>query len=172
MSLRILRALLLLPLLALMLPGAAAARQGEQQDPMQELQQIYARLQPLQEQALADEALSQQRDATTATLRAGMVEADPGIEEGLDRLEAMLEEVRHAQAEGDAQRLIALNEEAQEIQPRIARAQAAALAMDHVRQSIDAFQASLRARMIELEPDAERLLQRADELEEGLAGGY
>jgi superfamily II DNA helicase RecQ len=39
--------------------------------------------------------------------------------ESLDRLEKMMEEVQQAQAAGDAQRIIALTEEAQQIQPHI-----------------------------------------------------
>jgi hypothetical protein len=160
-------------LLLLLMPVAAAAQQQEDQDQAwaMELQQIHVRLQALQERALEAEDLRQQRDETTALLRAVMVEIDPEVGPALDRLEAMMDEVLEAQDAGDVQRIVALSEEAQSIQPRIARAQAQAVQREDVREQIESFQQNLRARMIQMDGDAEALLARALELEQRLRGG-
>jgi chromosome segregation ATPase len=169
---RLRHALVAVPLLALLLPATASAQQQEQQvqEWQAELQQIHAQLQPLQERALENEELQQQRAATTAALRAAMIDADPEIGPSLDRLEAMMEEVQAAQASGDADRIIALTLEAQEIQPRIARAQAQAVAREDVQAQIASFQEKLRDRMVELDPAAARLFERVAELEDRIRG--
>ncbi|HSJ24829.1 MAG TPA: hypothetical protein VK929_09190 [Longimicrobiales bacterium] len=167
------RALTALPILALALPAAADAQEPDPQvqQVMAELQQINAQLMPLQERAMEDEALSSEREATTQALRAAMIEADPQVGASLDRMDAMLDEVRQAQEAGDADRIVALTQEAQQLQPRIAMAQQQALEREDIQDRIEAFQTNLRNRMIELEPAAARLFERADELQEQLNGG-
>lgn len=170
---RMSRALLAVPLLALMAPGWASAQQQPEPQVQQwaaELQQIQMQLQPLQERALEDEQLREQRDATTETLRAAMLAVDPEVGASLDRLERMMEEVQQAQEARDAERLMALNQEAQQIQPRIAAAQQQALQQEEVQQTIEAFQTNLRARMVELDPESATLFQRAEELEQRIRG--
>jgi peptidoglycan hydrolase CwlO-like protein len=163
----------LIALAALLLPLAASAQQqppAEVQEWIEELQQIQARLQPLQEQALQDSALQEERDEVTSALRSAMIEADPDVAEKLERMDELLERARTAQEAGDAQAMIAINEEAQGIQPHIAQAQAQALARPDIQDRIDAFQQNLRQRMTEIDPEAPRLMERAEQLEARIVG--
>jgi chromosome segregation ATPase len=148
-----------------------AQQQGpppEVQEMMAEMQQIQARLLPLQERALEDEALLTQRDETTAAVRSAMIAIDADIGTALDRLEEMMREMAAAQQASDMETIVALNQEAQELQPRIAAVQGEALAQPEVAERIEAFQAHLQARMIELDPEARSLFERRDDLDRRL----
>lgn len=153
------------------LPQAAAAQTPAEAQAMEELQRIEATLQPLNEQAMEDEGLQRQRDEATSALVEAMMEADPQIMQRMQRLEAMMQEMMAAQQAGDAAKIAALNQEAQELQPRIVQAQAHALSKEEVTNRIDAFQASLERRMLEIDPDSRQLIERRRQLQQQLTSG-
>ncbi|HEX6308655.1 MAG TPA: hypothetical protein VFZ69_10735 [Longimicrobiales bacterium] len=162
---------LVLPLLALLLPAGISAQDPAAPDPVVELQSIQQKLVPLQERALEDSTLRAERDAATQALQAAMVAIDPEIAGKLARLEAMVEEMRAAQQQGDTAKIGALNGEAQQLQPQVIQVQAQAMAQPEIQQRIALFQQNLHKRMIELDPEADTLLKRAAELEARLRGG-
>jgi chromosome segregation ATPase len=154
-------------------PAAVSAQQPspevrepspEVQELLVERQQLTVRLGALQEQALENDELRAQQTAVSDAVRGAMIEADPTMQEKLDRIEAIMEEARAAQGTGDMERIAALTAEAETLQPQIQEAQATALARPEIEQQVDAFQLALRTRMVELDPQAAELLDRLDEL--------
>lgn len=154
------------------LPATLSAQQQEPpqevQEIMAEVQQIQQQLQPVQEQALMEEDIQEGQQRAADAVRAAMVERDPSMEASIDRLEAIMQEAQAAQAAGDQEKIMALTQEAQQLQPRIAEAQEAAMALPHVESEVAAFQKQLRDKMAELDPDARPLLDRLAVLEERL----
>ena len=164
------RTALLLAFLAF--PAALSAQQQQLPPEVQELlaeaQQIQQQLQPVQEQALQDEAVQQGQQRAADAVRAAMISADPTMEAKIDRLEAIMQEAQQAQAAGDQATIVALTQEAQQLQPQLAEAQAAALQHPDVLPQLEAFQKQLRDRMTEIDPNARPLLDRLAQLEQQL----
>jgi hypothetical protein len=152
-------------------PSAGWAQQesGQPSPEVQQLlverQQLQIRLAEIQDEALEDEALQGQQDAVSNAVRNAMIEADPSMAQKLDRLEAMMQEARAAQASGDMERITALTAEAQTLQPEIRQAQAAALARPEIEEQVDAFQLALRTRMSEIDAEAPALMERLEAVE-------
>jgi chromosome segregation ATPase len=142
---------------------------GEAQSWIMELQQIQAQLAPIQEQALQDSAIRAEQEALSADVRTAMEEVDPTLREQTARVEQLATEAQAAQAAGDQSRLLELSAEAQEIQERFAAAQVQVLQQPELASRVEAFQARLQGRMIEIEPEAEALIGRFDELQRRLA---
>jgi hypothetical protein len=149
-----------------LVPAAASAQQApaDLQALRAELQEVETQLVPLQQQALEDEALASQQAEVTAAVRSAMIAENPELEARLDRMGEIMTEARAAQAAGDAERIVALTTEAQEIQPVIAAAQERALAQPEIAAQVDAFQTALHARMAEIDAGASTLLQRRQDL--------
>lgn len=152
--------------------GEAAAAEQQQVTPQQqmdpdaaqqlmELQSIQQQLQPLQQQALEDEQLAAQLESIQTQVAMAMREENP---EAVDRIEGLQEEMQAAQAAGDQQRMQALVTEAQGMQQEVQELQASVLEQPEIRQQVDEFEAAQRARMIEIDPEAEPLLDRMDEI--------
>lgn len=153
-----------------LVPAAASAQQQpappspEVQQLLVEKQQLETRLGEIQEQALEDETLREQQTTLTNTVRGAMIEADPTMQQKLERIEAIMDEARTAQTAGDVERIAALTAEAETLQPEIREAQARALAIPEIEQQVDAFQLALRTRMEELDPEASQLFDRLEEV--------
>jgi hypothetical protein len=138
----------------------------EVQEWLSEMQQIQQQLQPVQQQALQDEAIQQEQQRATEAVRAAMLQKDPEMGTKLERLEAIMQEAQQAQAAGDSEKIVALTQEAQQLQPQLAEAQAEAMAQPEVQSQVTSFQQQLRSKMAELDPDAQPLLDRLAKLEE------
>ena len=153
-------------------PAALSAQQQELPPEVQELlaeaQQIQQQLQPVQQQALQDEAVQQGQQRAADAVRAAMISADPTMEAKIERLEAIMQEAQQAQTTGDQATIVALTQEAQQLQPQLAEAQAAALQHPDVKPELEAFQKQLRDRMTEIDPNARPLLDRLAQLEQQL----
>jgi uncharacterized phage infection (PIP) family protein YhgE len=153
-------------------PAALSAQQQPTEPPkevqalLEEVQQIQQQLQPVQQKALQDETVQQGQERAADAVRAAMIKADPTIEPRLDRLETIMKEAQQAQAAGDQEKIAALTQEAEQIQPQVQQAQAAALEHPDVEPEIAAFQKLLRDKMAELDPEARPLLDRLAQLEE------
>jgi hypothetical protein len=159
-------------------PGIAPAQQAPpagQQIPAEiqalatELQQIEARLAPIHMQAIQDPTLQQEQAAIGEAVRDLVVAQDPAMEETIGRLDALMREAQQAQASGDAERVQQLTREGMELQPRFAEAQARALADPAIRQRIEGFQTRLHARMTQIDPEANALIDRHQQLQRLLA---
>lgn len=142
-------------------PGLPAEMDPEMMQQLSELQEIQQQLEPIQQQALEDEALANQLEALQLRVATAMREESG---ESIDRMETLQAEMQDAQASGDQERLQALMAEGQGLQQELQAVQAEVLARPEIRGPVDEFEAAHRARMIEIDPEAEELLDRFDEL--------
>lgn len=154
---------------------AAAAEQAlmpqQEMDPemmaqIMEIQQLQQQLEPIQRQAMEDTALAAQLEALQLRIDASMREAGPEVFERIDRFQ---DEVAAAEAAGDQERMETLMMQAQGIQQEAQALQAAVFEQPEIRVAVEEFEAAHRARMIAIDPAAEELLKRMDELMAGLA---
>lgn len=158
--------------LALLIAPAYASAQNEPAVPaevqqwIQEIQQVQAQLEPLQAQALEEEDLKAEQEQVVQALRDRMVAADPENEGRLVRMEAILAEAAIAQQSGDADKLAELTTEASTLQPQIQAAQQEALEHPDVQPRVAAFQENLHKRIVAIDPAAQDLLDRVEELQE------
>lgn len=169
-------------LLSLVLVAAAAALAGQQNgafDPAQvppeaqellvELQQLQARLQPIHQEALRHPELQAARAELTAKIGAAMTEADPSTPERMARLQTLIDRGKAAEAAQDEAALNEIAAEAREIEQRLQAAQLAAIQRPDIAPGIEAFQEKLMERMLEVDPEAAALIERARELDARLA---
>lgn len=154
-------------------PSASAPRApqptAEQQAWLTELQQIGQRLQAAQMKALQDSELRAQQEALGAEFKAAMEKQDPGLAGVAQRVETMEAEARKAEQSGDEAKMKQLTQEAQQIQMRFAKAQAEALKNPALAAKAEAFEDKIEKKVIEIEPEAPKLLARGQELQAKLA---
>jgi chromosome segregation ATPase len=161
---------------AIVLGSFTPALQAQQTPPEQmeewraELQRIRTQLQPLQNEALQDEAVRSEQEDVMGVVREAIVESDPTMGEKLDRMESIMAEAQAAQAERDQETLQELTAEAQTLQPQITEAQQEALGKPDVMERVDAFREKLYARMLEIDPESEPLINRMKLLDQRIRG--
>jgi chromosome segregation ATPase len=163
-------------LVAVLAPAAASAQQGdptqlppEAQELIAELQQLQAQIQPIQQQALQDPEIQAAQEKLGEDVQAAMAEEDPAVPEHIERLETVIASAQAAQAEEDEARMAELVAEAQQIEQRLQAAQTKALELPEIAPRVEAFQKQLQAKMVEVEPESESLLERFEELNDRLA---
>lgn len=144
----------------------AEAQQQEVQTWLAELQQIQARLGEIQTEALEDAELRAQQEELGTELQAAIEEENPELAADAERIEALEQEAVQAQQSGDQEQLQQLAAEAQQIQTRFAMAQAQVLERPEVASKVEAFEADLEAKMVEIDPEADALIERYEELGE------
>jgi hypothetical protein len=147
-------------------PDAGQALPQQQMDPeamalMTEAQQIQQQLQPIQQQAMQDEALAGRLADLQTRIEAAMREENPDVFEQMEAFEA---DFMAAQEAGDQERAQAIAMEAQGTQQEIQSLQQTVLARPEIREPIEAFEEAQRARMIEIDPAAGELMDRMDEI--------
>jgi hypothetical protein len=140
--------------------SAAAAQQW-----MAELQQIQSRLQAAHNRAMQDPTLIAEQEALMREVKAAMQRADPGLDALAARVDRMRAEAQSAQQRGDRTRLAQLNQQLVPIQQRFLRAQEQAMQQPSVRRLAAPLEQHLHARMLQVEPDTDRLLARGRELQ-------
>jgi hypothetical protein len=161
----------LLALIALCLaPAALAAQQPapsttppptpEVQGWITEIQQIEQRLGLIQQRAMEDPALRQAQTQLNEAIITALRQAGPETAADLRRVETIQPELRAAQESGDQAQLQRLVTEAQQLQERLMQAQMRVIGQPQIAAQAEAFQTRLQARMVEVEPAAETLLQR------------
>lgn len=163
-------------LMLLLGSAGAVAQQGmdpsqvppEAQELMAELQQIQAQLEPIQAEALQDPEILAEQQTLGEEIQAAMAELDPSTPDRMARLQELVTEAQAAQAAQDAEAVQVLMTEAQGIQARLQEAQAQALERPEIAPRVEAFQKQLQAKMVEIDPEAEPLIQRAADLDEEL----
>jgi hypothetical protein len=143
-------------------PSAAAS--AETRGWMDELQRISARLQAAHNRAMQDAQLRAQQEALMRDAKNAMLRTDPGLDAAADRVKAMEAEALTAQQRGDRARLMTLRNELAQIQRRFVAAQNSAMQQPAIAQRARAFETQLRARMLQVEPQTDQLLERANEL--------
>jgi ABC-type proline/glycine betaine transport system substrate-binding protein len=159
----------LLMLLALLVaPAALTAQQPTAPPPpspevqgwITEIQQLEQRLGPIQARAMEDAGLQQAQTELNAAIVTALMQSTPEVQADLRRIETIQPELRAAQEAGDEEQLRRLVTEAQQLQQRLGEAQMRVLQQPEIAAQAEAFQTRLEARMIEIEPQAEAMLQR------------
>jgi hypothetical protein len=154
---------------ALLAPVAAQSQDGqppaEVQEWILEVQQIHAQLEPVQMEALQDSVLREEQQQVGAAVRAAMVAANPAVTDQLARMERIMEEAQAARAASDAEKIVALTGEAQQLQMQLAEAQEQALRQPAIEAQVEAFQKKLHARMMQIDPESGALIDRLQELD-------
>lgn len=141
----------------------------EAQELIGELQQLQARLQPIQQQALQDPEIQAAQQALGAEIQEAMVEVDPETPEKMERLQELMVQAQAAQAEEESAAMTEIVSEARALEQQLQAAQAAAIQSPELAPRVEAFQDRLLERMVEVDPEAEALLDRAQELNARLA---
>lgn len=126
-----------------------------------EVQQIQQQLEPVSQQATQDPELSARLVSLQSRIQAAMREENPEV---VDRMDSLQEELMAAQQSGDQAGMQELMTNAQGLQMEFQALQSSVLQRPAIRESIEEFETAHRARMIEIDPEAEPLLERLDEL--------
>lgn len=152
-------------------PAAQAAGTAEaaaaQPAPPSELQQVTARLGQIQQRAMQDPQIQSASQELNATIQAAMGRLDANYATMAERAVTLKADVAAAQAAEDNARLHELAAEAKELQAGIAAARDKAMADPEVKEKVEAFKVRLFEKMVELDPEAQTLVQRLTELNGG-----
>lgn len=154
-------------------PGALPAQQAgaapEVQGWLTEIQQLHTRLEALQRKALEDPQISAQQQTLGTTIKAAMEKLDPSLEQTLERMPQLEAQAAEAERGGDQAKLQQLGLEVQQIERRFMTAQQKALEQPDLAARVLDFQEKLQSKMLEVDPEAPKLISRFQELETKLA---
>lgn len=166
---------ILLALLFVVAPAGLVAQQQGAMDPAQlppeaqelivELQQLQVKLQPIQQEAMQDPEIQAAQQALGVEIQAAMVEVDPQTPERIERLQELMGEAQAAQAAQDEAAMAQLVAEGRELEQQLQATQAAAIQDPEIAPRVEAFEARLLERMLEVDPEAGSLIERAKELD-------
>jgi hypothetical protein len=170
----------LIPVLALLLaPIALAAQQPdaavppqlppEAQELITEIQEIQAKLQPVQMQVLQDSQLVSAQQAFGARMQEKMTALEPATTERLARLETLVAEAQTAEANRDEARFGEIVAEGQQIEQQLRATQEQAFQDPEIAAEFEGLQNTVQRKIIEADPAAEELLERLQELDTRLA---
>ncbi|HEX2090812.1 MAG TPA: hypothetical protein VHG28_00365 [Longimicrobiaceae bacterium] len=165
----------LLAVAALALPATAAAQQQTQPAPapaqaasaQDEAARIQQRITQLQQQAQQDSAVKVVEAEFDAYMRAAMGRLDAAFAEKSARAEALKAEVEAARAASDNAKLNALAAEATELQGYFNGLRQRALAQADVQEKRKVYVQALFSKMNEIDPQAQALVARLQELRSG-----
>jgi hypothetical protein len=159
-------------------PASAAEAAGGAADEEQiaawysELQGLHQQLQSIQDRALEDPQLSADQETLGTEIRAAVARADSTMETRMARMTTLETEAHAASAAGDSDRLQTLMLEATDIQERFMELQQQVLGEPAMAAKIGVFQTALQAKMIQIEPGAQGLMDRFSELEGKLTAAF
>lgn len=132
---------------------------------LMELQTLQQRLGAIQQQALESDTTLQRRETELqTTIRSAMSEIDPEVEHATARLDTLQGMAMEAQAEQDTARLESLALEAQTLQEQLEAAQQQAMTRDDVASELEEFRRDLRVAMVQVDPEADELIDRFETL--------
>jgi hypothetical protein len=151
-------------------PGALDPSQlpPEAQEVLAEMEQVQAEIEPIQRQALADPELQAEQAALGAQIQTVMTELNPAVPQQMERLQELSAEAESAQSEQDQARIEEILTEARGIEIELQEAQTQAVQRPDVAPRVQAFQEKIQAKMVEVDPAADDLIQRMGELENRL----
>jgi len=132
---------------------------------MAELRQIQERLQAAHNRVMQDPQLRQAQESLFHEVKVAMQRTDPGLDALARRVDSMQAEAAAAVQRGDRARVQQLNTELVPIQQRFMRAQQAVMRQPAIQQRAAALEQRLHARMLQVEPETDRLLARGSELQ-------
>lgn len=158
-------ALVTAPLSAQQMPQQQQQMPPEMQEMVEEFQEKQQRLQALSQQALSENPeLMEAQVALEAQVEEAMRAIEPETDQLIERLQAMQAEAQAAQEAEDMERLQGLMTEAQSMNERLQVAQTQALEQDEIQEAIEEFQDDMMDEMLAIDPDAEELQERVEEL--------
>jgi fumarylacetoacetate (FAA) hydrolase family protein len=132
---------------------------------MGELQRIQVRLQTVHNQVMQDAAMRRAQEAFMRDVKAAMLRVDPGLDALATRVQGMQQQAIAAQQRGDARTLQQLNADLAPIQQRFMRAQQQVLQQPAFAQRARVIETQLHQRMLSVEPETDRLLERGKALQ-------
>lgn len=151
-------------------PSAEEPALTEQEQQMQgwyiELQQLHTQLEIIQAQALADQSLATRQEALGEEIRVAMETRDSSMKSRLDRMEAIEAEAMAAEESNNSQKLQQLLIEANDIQEHLIILQQQIVEEPAMAAKLDLFQTDLHQKMLQVNPNAQQMMDRFRELEE------
>jgi chromosome segregation ATPase len=142
----------------------------EIQEMLEEFEEKREQVIELREAALEQNAeLREREEAIGDQIEGAMRAVEPELDDLVQRMEALEREFQSAQQAQDMERLQSIMTQAQELDGRLQQAQAQALERDEVQGAIAAFEDDLMSAMKEIDPEAEEILERVQELAERLS---
>jgi chromosome segregation ATPase len=133
-----------------------------------ELQSIDQVLSPLRTQALEDPEIQAEQARVVKQVEEAMESISPGILEKQTRFETLRAEYGAAQQAGDQERVQSLTPELQTLQMSLQQTQTQAIEQEDVASALTAFRENMFDRMRALDPAADSLLTRAQDLSDAL----
>ena len=144
-------------------PAASSAASAREM--MAELQRIQARLQTVHNQVMQDAQLRTAQEAFMRDVKAAMLRADPGLDALATRVQGMQQQAATAQERRDARTLQQLQSQLAPIQERFLRAQQQVLQQPAIAARARTLEAQLHLRMLRVEPETDRLIERGKTLQ-------
>jgi hypothetical protein len=135
---------------------------------MGELQQIQVRLQSAHNRVMQDAALRRRQETLMNDVKAAMLRVDPGLDALALQVTRMQAEAARAEQRRDGARLRQLNAELVPIQQRFMRAQQQVMQQPSFQQRGRQLEDELHTRLLQVEPETDRLLVRGRALQERL----
>ena len=125
-----------------------------------ELQQIQGRLQVAHNRVMQDGQVRGQQETFMRDVKVAMLRVDPGLDALAARVEGMQAQAQAAQQRGDRPQLQRLNTDLIAIQQRFLRAQQQVMRQPGLSQRAQQLEQTLHTRMLQVEPETDRLLAR------------
>ena len=147
-------------------PDQAAIQ--EQMALMGELQSIDQALTPIRQEAMADPELRAQEQALVARVESAIEAAHPELAGAEARFDSLRTAYETAQAEGDTASVQAIAGDLQGLQTAMQQAQGEVLQQEEITDAVEEFRENLFARMREMDPRADSLLDLAEEISDRL----
>lgn len=151
---------------------------GQGSGAMAEMRQLNKQLRSIQQQAMKDSALQRQATELQGLIQKTMREMSPRAGERMARMDSLRGRLQQAQAQKDTARLRTLIMEAQKLQRSLQKLRNRAMQEEEVAAALKQFRKDLRARMRQVDPTADSLMERADSLQKemqsqarGMMGG-
>lgn len=135
---------------------------------MAELRSVQERLTAIQDSALQDPELSARRDEIDDLIQETMEEISPGAADRVERFDSLRARFETARSEGDTAVLRGMMGELQKLQRALQQTRAQAIEEENVAAALDSFRNRLLAKMEEIDPATDSLMDVADSLRQDL----
>lgn len=152
--------------------GGPAKPANPEQQKMQALMAAQMQLLQLQRQALADPAIAKEQTELRSFMEAEMVKRDPAMKGKLARFYGLEKDIEAARAANppDPARMQTLMSEGRELAQALTEGQAAVMKIPEVKKRMDAFEAKLDKKMVELNPEVPKMKKLLDDARAEMAG--
>lgn len=166
-----------------LLVGAAPvhAQQGEQgqqnpqmqqfqqmQQMQQELQTIQQQLQGIQQQAFEDTTIQRKRIELGETVRSAMTELDPDAVAKEDTLNSIQRQLQEAQQSQDTAQVRGLMSRGRQVSQELNQLRDSVMQRDSIADAAEQLREELIEKMVEIDPEAEELIEQRDSIMEEL----